>query len=66
MTMPVTLALLAARVACAAFLAFLVRRPVLPGRVRLLPTTPLIFVSIFVALMMLVHVVNLLGFRTGS
>ncbi|MGB6087283.1 hypothetical protein [Parvibaculum sp.] len=66
MTMPVTLALLAASVACAAFLAWLERRPVEPGRVRLLPTTPLIFVSIFVALLMLVHVVNLLGFRTGG
>lgn len=65
MTMPVTLALLAASVASAGLFVWLERRPAEPGRVRLLPTTPLIFLSVFVALLMLVHIVNLMGVVTG-
>lgn len=66
MTLAVTLALLAASLAAAGFLTWLERRPAEPGKVRLLPTTPLIFLSILVAVVMLVHLVNLMGVHTGN
>jgi preprotein translocase subunit Sec61beta len=65
MTMATTLAVLAASVAAAGLLVWLERRPAEPGRIRLLPTTPLIFLSLVVAVIMLVHIVNLMGGHTG-
>jgi len=64
-TLAVTLTLLAASLAAAGFLTWLERRPPEPGKVRLLPTTPLIFLAILVAIVMLVHLVNLMGVHTG-
>ncbi len=66
MTLAVTLTLLAASVAAAGFLIWLERRPAEPGKVRLLPTTPLIFLSILIAVVMLVHLANLMGVHTGN
>jgi preprotein translocase subunit Sec61beta len=65
-TLAVTLTLLAASVAAAGFLIWLERRPAEPGKVRLLPTTPLIFLSILIAVVMLVHLANLMGVHTGN
>ena len=66
MTLAVTLALLAASLAAAGFLTWLERSPAELGKVRLLPTTPLIFLSILIAVVMLVHLVNLMGVHTGN
>ena len=65
MTMTVTLVLLAASLASAGFFIWLEKRPPDFSRVRMLPTTPLILVSVLVAIMMIVHVVNLMGVQTG-
>jgi hypothetical protein len=64
-TLAVTLTLLAASLAAAGYFIWLERRPPEPGKVRLLPTTPLIFLAILVAVVMLVHLVNLMGVHTG-
>lgn len=65
MTLSLTLVLLAASIAATGFFVWLERRPVEFGRLRLIPTTPLIFLSIFVAILMIVHIVNLMGVHTG-
>jgi preprotein translocase subunit Sec61beta len=65
-TLAVTLILLAASLAAAGLLTWLERRPAELGKVRLLPTTPLIFLSILVAVVMLVHLANLMGVHTGN
>lgn len=66
MSFAATLTLLAASLAAAGFFIWFERRPAEPGKVRLLPTTPLIFLSILVAVVMLVHLVNLMGVHTGN
>jgi hypothetical protein len=66
MTMPVTLALLAFFVAAFGFASWRAGRPTQFGKVRMIPWTPLIIVFAMGALMMLVHVVNLLGVETGQ
>jgi hypothetical protein len=40
-------------------------RPVQFGKVRMIPWTTLIIVFAVIAIFMLVHIVNLLGFETG-
>ncbi len=65
MTLPVTLTILALSVAAAGVLAWLERRPPDPGRVRYLPTTPFLFASILIAILMIVHLVTLGGGQTG-
>ena len=65
MSLTVTLGILAAALACAGILVWLERRPAEFGRLRLIPTTPLIFLSIVVAVLMAVHLVNLMGGHTG-
>ncbi|MDX5366961.1 MAG: hypothetical protein LPK88_11005 [Alphaproteobacteria bacterium] len=65
MSLELTLVILAASIACTALLVWFEKRPTEIGRVRLLPTTPLIFLSLMVAILMIVHVVNLMGFVTG-
>ena len=65
MTMTVTLAVLAASLGATGLLVWLERRPSDPFRVRLVPTTPLIFLSILVAVLMVVHIVNMMGIHTG-
>jgi hypothetical protein len=64
-SLELTLVILAAAVACTGFLVWLEKRPREIGRVRLIPTTPLMFLSLMVAIMMIVHVVNLMGYVTG-
>ncbi|MEQ8268956.1 MAG: hypothetical protein RH982_17305 [Parvibaculum sp.] len=66
MSLTATLAILAASVASAGVLVWLEKRPREPGHVRLLPTTPLIFLSIMVTIMMIVHLVTLMGGQTGN
>lgn len=66
MSLTVTLAVLAASAAGAGFLVWLEKRPAEPGRVRLVPTTPLIFACILVAILMIVHLVTLMGGETGN
>lgn len=65
MSLELTLVILAASIACTGFLVWLEKRPSEIGRVRLIPTTPLIFLSLMVAILMIVHVVNLMGYVTG-
>ncbi|MCF8470204.1 MAG: hypothetical protein K9G30_05420 [Parvibaculum sp.] len=65
MTLPVTLTILAASVALAGVLVWLERRPPEPGRIRYLPTTPLLFAAILIAILMIVHLVTLGGGVTG-
>ena len=65
MTVTVTLAVLAASLASAGFFIWLERRPPDFSRVRMVPTTPLIFASVLVAVVMIVHIVNLMGVQTG-
>lgn len=66
MTMSVTLTLLALFAGAFAFASWRASRPTTFGKVRLIPWTPLIIVFAMAALMMLVHVVNLLGIETGT
>ena len=65
MSLAVTLTILAASLAATGLLIWLERRPVEPGRIRLLPTTPLIFAALVIAVIMAVHIVNLMGGHTG-
>ncbi|MBL8791389.1 MAG: hypothetical protein JNM45_12920 [Rhizobiales bacterium] len=60
-----TFALFAASVAGLGSLAWLEKRPRDKLQPRLLPTTPLMLVAGFVALLALVHLVNLAGVHTG-
>lgn len=64
-TLAVTLSVLAASLAAVGFFTWLEHRPPEPGKVKLLPTTLLIFLSVLVAIVMLVHLVNLMGGHTG-
>lgn len=66
LSLTITLAVLAASLAGAAALIWLEKRPPEFGRVRLLPTTPLIFASILIAIVMIVHLVTLMGGETGN
>lgn len=65
MSLELTLVIFAASIACTGLLVWHEKRPTEIGRVRLLPTTPLIFLSLMVAILMIVHVVNLMGYVTG-
>jgi hypothetical protein len=66
MTMPVTLALFALFSSAFALAWWRAGRPTEFGKVRMIPWTPLIIVFAMAALMMLVHIVNLLGVETGQ
>jgi amino acid transporter len=48
-----------------AWMVILERRPPDITRPRLIPTTPVMLISAMVALLALVHIVNLFGIRTG-
>ncbi|HAC59210.1 MAG TPA: hypothetical protein DCF73_12775 [Rhodobiaceae bacterium] len=65
MNLELTLVILAASIACTGLLVWYEKRPTELGRIRLVPTTPLIFLSLMVAILMIVHVVNLMGYVTG-
>ncbi len=66
MTLPVTLAALAGFVALFAYCSWRAGRPADLLRPRLLPWRTLVLVAGVAALLMAVHLVNLLGVRTGS
>ncbi len=61
----VTAAGLAVGGGLAGLAAYLERRPRKSLEPRLIPTTPLMFAGILVALLALIHMVNLMGIRTG-
>lgn len=61
-----TLILLAIGMAGFAFASWRASRPAVFGKVRLIPWTTLSLIFAVLSLFMLVHVVNLLGFNTGS
>jgi uncharacterized membrane protein YidH (DUF202 family) len=64
LSLTVTLIVLATSLAGAGALVWHERRPVTPGRVRLLPTTPLLFLALIVAVVMIVHLLTLMGADT--
>jgi hypothetical protein len=49
----------------AALAGYLERRPRASFKPRLLPTTPLMFAGVLISMLAIVHLVNLLGVRTG-
>jgi len=61
LSLTVTLVVLAASLAGAGLLVWMEKRPVTPGRIRFLPTTPLIFLALIVAVVMVVHLLTLMG-----
>ena len=61
----ITLALLVGSIAVIGFLSWLERRPRNSLNPRLIPTTPVILVFAFVALLAAVHLANLFGIHTG-
>ena len=61
----ITYGALAAGIALVGFIAWLERRPRKDLSPRLVPTTPFLFAGMLVALLALVHVLNLAGFHTG-
>ena len=66
LSLTVTLIVLALSLAGAGGLVWLEKRPVEPGRIRLFPTTPLIFIALLVAVVMIVHLLTLMGAEAGS
>ena len=60
MTLPVTIALLIASLAIAAFSNYKTRQPYEPGRLPWIPYTALQFVAILVFVLMLAHLISLL------
>ena len=67
-TAPETLATLAALLAGAALIGMTVwleRRPRDLLKPKLLPTTPLLFIGMLVAVLAVVHLLNLAGLHTG-
>jgi hypothetical protein len=61
----ITYGALAAGLALVGFIAWLERRPRKGLSPRLIPTTPFLFAGMLVAVLALVHVLNLAGFHTG-
>ena len=66
LSLTVTLIVLASSLAGAAVLVWMEKRPATPGRIRFLPTTPLIFLALIVAVVMVVHLLTLMGVETGG
>ncbi|MBI2718278.1 MAG: hypothetical protein HY245_08505 [Rhizobiales bacterium] len=60
-----TLAALAVGLGLMALMAWLERRPRRDLNPRLVPTTPVLFVGTAIALLALVHLLNLWGIHTG-
>jgi hypothetical protein len=58
--------LFGASLAMFALASWRANRPVAFGKVRMIPWTTLIVVFAVIAIFMLVHLVNLLGFQTGQ
>lgn len=63
--MTITLAVLAAAILMIAAMVILEKRPRIDLTPRLLPTTPIMLAAGLVAMLAVVHVVNLLGYHTG-
>ena len=60
-----TFAALALGLILAAAMVLIERRPRDLSKPRLLPTTPLLFVGVLIAMLAIVHLVNLAGYHTG-
>lgn len=60
-----TLGVFAASIAVIVWMVWLERRPTDILKPRLFPTTPVLLLSAFVALLAMVHLVNLYGIHTG-
>ncbi len=60
-----TIAVLLASVAVVGYLSWLERRPRTSLAPRMIPTTPVLMLFGFIALLALVHLVNLYGVHTG-
>lgn len=60
-----TTAILAGAAGLAGGMVWVEKRPRDITRPNLLPTTPILFVSLFVGLVALIHLINLLGVHTG-
>jgi hypothetical protein len=60
-----TLAIFGASIVLFAFASWRAARPAEFGKVRMIPWTPLSLVCALVAIFMLVHLVNLMGMKTG-
>ena len=60
-----TLAVLVGCLALVGYVSWLGRRPRKSLTPRLIPTTPVLFVAVFIALLALVHLANLIGVHTG-
>ena len=60
-----TLAVLAGSVAVVGFMSWLERRPRKSLTPRMIPTTPVLILFGFIALLALVHLANLYGIHTG-
>jgi predicted permease len=63
--MVVTLAFLVLGLVLAGLMAWLERRPRRDFNPRLLPTTPIMFMSVLVVLVAAAHLLNLYGIKTG-
>lgn len=60
-----TIAILAVSVLVAGLMVWLEHRPKRELMPRMLPTTPVLLVAVFIGLLALVHLVNLYGIHTG-
>ena len=60
-----TVAVLVVSIAVVGYLSWLERRPRTSLNPRMIPTTPVLMVFGFIALLALVHLVNLYGMHTG-
>ncbi|MFN0191531.1 MAG: hypothetical protein ACKVP5_06080 [Aestuariivirga sp.] len=61
----ITLAFLILGLALAGLMAWIERRPRTNFKPRLVPTTPIMFLGVLVALIAAVHILNLYGIKTG-
>jgi hypothetical protein len=61
----ITLAVMAAGLALAGFMAWLEHRPRQSLEPRLIPTTPFLFAGTLLAILAFVHLLNLWGVHTG-
>jgi hypothetical protein len=66
MSLPITLAILIPAVILFAYGSWRSALPADPLKPRLIPWRPVMMIAGVVALVMLVHVVNTLGFETGN
>jgi hypothetical protein len=61
----ITIAIFVGGLALAGWMIMLEKRPTDLTKQRLAPTTPLMFLGVFISLLALVHILNLYGVKTG-